>query len=95
VQAYFMLDADGDGAVLMALWDSDQALADVMSGDVGKYARELLERYFSDEGAAERHLVTWQAVFDEEFSELASRRLIKDPVGQDAAEQADDGGGKA
>jgi hypothetical protein len=79
VQGYFMRDADG-GAVLMALWESERVLDDVSSSDLGKYARAFQERYLPDVRSAARYDVPWQAVFGDEFSDLARRRRVEDPV---------------
>jgi hypothetical protein len=86
VQGYFMRDADG-GAVLMALWESERILDEVGSSDLGKYARAFRERYLPDDSTATRYDVPWQAVFGDEFSELARRRREEDPV-----EKEDDSG---
>jgi hypothetical protein len=79
VQAYFMRDAKG-GGVLLALWESDRVLDEVWSSEIGKYARAFQQRYIPEEGTAERYDVVWEAVYGDEFSELARRRRVEDPA---------------
>jgi hypothetical protein len=78
VQGYFMRDPNG-GAMVMAFWQNQSAVDEVLASEVGKYARELYERFLGD-GEVERFDVPWLAVFGDEYSKLAARRRVEDPA---------------
>ncbi len=78
VQGYFMRDSSG-GAMVMAVWESDTVVGQVLESSVGKYAREFYDRYLPN-GDAERFDITWTAVFGDEYSKLAERREEVDPT---------------